>query len=203
VMLVSDHQSRGKFSLYEGAHVPAIARWPRGIEAGRTVSGLAANIDLAPTFVELAGGDPATPNFDGRSLLPLLRGREVAWRDALHLEIGYARAVVTPGWKYIALRFPEAVRAELTAGGHLESAGWNGRVWRQGNEIASRYGIADEFPHYTDADQLYDLERDPLERRNVAADAQHAGRLDEMRALLREGLAALPHTFGEFRPSAP
>ena len=55
VIFTSDHQSRGKFTTYEGSRVPFLARWPNGIPAGRTVEALAANIDVAPTLVELAG----------------------------------------------------------------------------------------------------------------------------------------------------
>jgi choline-sulfatase len=37
-------------------------------------------VDIAPTVVELAGGDPG-PGMDGRSLVPLLAGERAGWRE--------------------------------------------------------------------------------------------------------------------------
>ena len=71
----------GKRTPYEEAiRVPLLVRGP-GVPAGRVVEELALNVDLAPTFAELAG--VAAPDFvDGRSLVPLLRGdqRLAVWR---------------------------------------------------------------------------------------------------------------------------
>jgi len=70
----------GKRTPYEEAiRVPLLVRGP-GVPAGRTVEELALNLDLAPTFAELAG--VAVPGFvDGRSLVPLLEGQPTAWRQ--------------------------------------------------------------------------------------------------------------------------
>ena len=69
----------GKDTAYEeDIRVPLAIRGP-GIPKGRTVRGMALNIDLAPTFAAWAGIEP--PAFvDGRSLMPLLRrsGRSLA-----------------------------------------------------------------------------------------------------------------------------
>jgi N-acetylglucosamine-6-sulfatase len=67
----------GKTLLYEESiRVPLLIRGP-GIPAGVTVSDLAANVDLAPTILELAGAKARLPQ-DGRSLLRAIRhpGRE-------------------------------------------------------------------------------------------------------------------------------
>jgi N-acetylglucosamine-6-sulfatase len=82
----------GKTTAYEeDIHVPFIVRGP-GVPAGRTLRGyLAGNVDLAPTFAELAGAAP--PEFvDGRSLVPLWRGESpdpASWRQTYLVE-GYA-----------------------------------------------------------------------------------------------------------------
>lgn len=77
-----------KNSMYEeDIGVPFFVRGP-GVPAGRTVEHLAANIDLAPTFADLAGV-PAPDFVDGRSLVPLWQPdppAESAWRRALLLE---------------------------------------------------------------------------------------------------------------------
>ena len=71
----------GKRTPYEEAiRVPLLVRGP-GVPAGRVAEELALNVDLAPTFAELAGAE--VPAFvDGRSLVPLLSGGQpAAWRQ--------------------------------------------------------------------------------------------------------------------------
>ncbi|MEW6733432.1 MAG: sulfatase [Acidobacteriota bacterium] len=79
---------RGKTTLYEeDVHVPMIVRGP-DVRAGQLVEELAGNVDLAPTFAELA--NITTPSFvDGRSLLPLLKNGSnslAKWRESFLLE---------------------------------------------------------------------------------------------------------------------
>lgn len=63
----------GKVRFYEPSiRVPLLMRGP-GIEAGATRRSLVANIDLAPTILELAGAT-ALRTMDGRSLVPLFDG---------------------------------------------------------------------------------------------------------------------------------
>jgi arylsulfatase A-like enzyme len=68
----------GKFFLYEPAiHVPLIVRGGP-FEAGAEVSALTANVDLAPTILDLAGAQ-AGRTLDGRSLVPL--AETPTWSD--------------------------------------------------------------------------------------------------------------------------
>ncbi len=64
----------GKGSEFEGGmRVPGIFWWPEKIPAGRRSSEIASNMDLLPTFAELADVSlPADLVIDGRSLWPLL-----------------------------------------------------------------------------------------------------------------------------------
>ena len=65
-----------KGTVWEGGlRVPAIMRWPGKIPPGRVTSEIAANIDIYPTFAELAGAElPDDRVTDGRNLWPLLEG---------------------------------------------------------------------------------------------------------------------------------
>ncbi len=62
--------------------IPFLVRWPGSkVLPGSRDDHIVANIDVAPTLLSLAG--IAVPNaMQGRSLLPLLAGDEVHWRDA-------------------------------------------------------------------------------------------------------------------------
>jgi N-acetylglucosamine-6-sulfatase len=62
----------GKFLAYEPAtHLPLLIRGP-GIKPGSSTGELAANVDIAPTLLELAGAG-ADKSIDGRSLVPYMR----------------------------------------------------------------------------------------------------------------------------------
>lgn len=88
--IVSGHNAgmRGqKGSEYDGGHrVPFFLHWPAGgMDAGRDVEPLTANVDILPTLIELCGlkNEPGN-SFDGRSLAPLLRPGgegEATWPD--------------------------------------------------------------------------------------------------------------------------
>ena len=72
-----------RFMYEPGLRVPLLVRGP-GIWAGSTPAEFVANIDLAPTFLDLAG-QPIPPSMQGRSLVPLLKGEAPAdWRKSLY-----------------------------------------------------------------------------------------------------------------------
>lgn len=205
IVFISDHQSRAKNSGYEGARVPAFMRWPGKIKPETRIDALTCNNDIAATLLTAAGGAPPKDMMqDGHSLLPLLKGPVPAdWRDALLLEIGYSRAVVTADWKYIANRAPKSVldAMQKEAGTEIRkrpdaSVGWNGL--RRGH-----FGAEFDFPAYFALDQLYHLNTDLFERKNLVDDPAHAARLAQMRQHLARLLATLPHPAGEIGPKTP
>jgi arylsulfatase A-like enzyme len=72
-----------RFMYEPGLNVPLLARGP-GIKAGHTPEQFVANIDLAPTFLDLAGL-PIPESMQGRSLAPLLRGESPQdWRTSVY-----------------------------------------------------------------------------------------------------------------------
>jgi arylsulfatase A-like enzyme len=77
-----------KGSLHEGgSRVPFFLRWPARFKQGRLVKPIAAHIDVFPTLLELCGVPmPKTMQplpIDGRSLVPLLEGREAGWPERI------------------------------------------------------------------------------------------------------------------------
>ncbi|RJP19695.1 MAG: hypothetical protein C4520_12515 [Candidatus Abyssobacteria bacterium SURF_5] len=59
-------------------HVPLIIRGP-GIPPNRRIDSPASHVDLLPTFMEWIGAEPA-PDYQGKSLMPLIHGEEDADR---------------------------------------------------------------------------------------------------------------------------
>ena len=75
----------GKFLAYEPAtHMPFLIRGP-GVKPGSNTGELAANIDVAPTLLELAGAE-ADKSIDGRSLVPFLRDDDLRSRRPILFE---------------------------------------------------------------------------------------------------------------------
>jgi arylsulfatase A-like enzyme len=95
VILTADHgQTLGSHGglLDKGWHhfeeiqrIPMIVRMPAG--SGGVVRGEFVSLaDVYPTLLELAGAEAPDYRMHGRSLVPLLRGESVPWRDAVVTE---------------------------------------------------------------------------------------------------------------------
>jgi len=83
---LGEHRRGDKRLMYEESiRIPLLVRYPPLIKPGTTVEQMALNIDLAPTLLALAGL-PAPAAVQGRSLLPLLRGDRIEWRQAFLYE---------------------------------------------------------------------------------------------------------------------
>ena len=103
----------GKWLMHDvSIRVPLVfydPRLPRSRQ-GRVKEELALNIDLPVTILDLAGHQ-IPEAAQGRSLLPLLAGKEEAWREEIlcehlwdHEEIPRSECIRTQSWKYI--RYP-------------------------------------------------------------------------------------------------
>ncbi len=145
-----EHHWSGKNCAYEEcARVPLMAFDPRVPAGGKKVDAFVLNIDLAPTFADLAGVAP-TDKVDGRSLVPLFSGDKGWPRDEILLEcwglgsfgkVGKPdihAAIRTKQWKYVE-HYDDPERKKL----HKRKDG------------------DDEL-------ELYDLEKDKYETENLA-----------------------------------
>jgi N-acetylglucosamine-6-sulfatase len=74
----------------ESMRVPMVMHCPELFKAGTVVEQVVANLDIAPTFLEVAGLKTPT-NMDGTSFLPVAQGKNVPWRDALLYEYYWER----------------------------------------------------------------------------------------------------------------
>ena len=82
---LGDHGMFDKRFMYEESlRMPFLVRWPGQITPGTRSDAMALNVDFAPTFLDAAG--VAVPSdMQGRSLLPVLRGRPPGdWRTSMY-----------------------------------------------------------------------------------------------------------------------
>ncbi len=107
--LLGEHGLLGKELPYEeSARVPLIVSGP-GFPGGETSEQLVANIDLAPTIVDLASAEPEL-EFDGTSLLPFAEGEIDPERE---LVIEY----LVGSRRYEAIRSRDLLYARYAQGG--------------------------------------------------------------------------------------
>ena len=69
----------------ESVKVPFLIRCPEIFGGSKTMEPMIQNIDVAPTILAVAGIEKP-PHFQGQSILPLLQGKEVKWRDKIFYE---------------------------------------------------------------------------------------------------------------------
>ena len=190
VVFVSEQGSSlpygGKWSVYDnGIRAASIARWPGRIAAGTTSSALLSYVDIPATFLAAAGIDPAAVDsgcpdaagsraMDGRSFLEVLTGGQTAFRDvvfAQHTTVGIngyrepypMRAVRDARFKYIRnlAADNEYAISGIHQGQPIES-------WREDAKTDPALARRIEWLSHRPAEELYDLEADPLEARNLA-----------------------------------
>ncbi len=206
-VFVPDHGSwrHGKATLYDhGMRVPMLLQWKGVIEPGSRYDGLVANIDLAPTLMDVCGiQPPADYRMDGLSFKRVLFGDTRPIRDVLFAELGHARAVKTKEWKYIAVRYPEEIQRKIDRNATFN--GFKGEKLKvpylTRNSHLGHYAAA-RNPHYFERDQLYNLGSDPEELKNVQSDQPAA--LKRMKANLTRALRDFEdRPFGEFHKMDP
>jgi arylsulfatase A-like enzyme len=193
VVFAADHGLEpGKATCYEsGLRVPMIVRWPRGVKAGQTCERPASHVDLLPTLLEAVGVEAPQTALDGRSFLGDITD-SVPTTDAgpIYAEMGYFRAIKVGRHKYIAWRYTADQIRRMKDGEVDVAIDAIGRPRQGHSQIAMRY-----YPHYFDADQLYDIEADPHEQHNLIDDPAHRSTLERLRPLLVERLATFRHPY--------
>ena len=158
IIYVSDNGSnteRSKYTLYEpGVHIPMIITWPGHIKAGTETDALVDFTDVMPTLMELVGGTP-TPEMNGKSLVPLLKGCDVKIHQDLYLSF------TCLGVNEILEPYP--IRAVVNDRYKL--------IHYLNHEIEPPRGSGvGKVPEW----QLFDLKNDPGEAENLYENAEYA-----------------------------
>jgi arylsulfatase A-like enzyme len=91
-----------KFSLYEGGiRMPSLMCWPVRIPAGQVIHEPGAAMDIFPTFLRAAGGDPAEYELDGLDVLPMVTEKAATPHEQIFWEMGKQTAVRRGDWKLV------------------------------------------------------------------------------------------------------
>ena len=162
-----------RFAYEEGIRSPFLVRYPKKVKAGTRLRDLVICQDIAPTFIELAGGKPG-PQIQGRSLLPLFAAatttkatttagaqrakRPAAWRKSFLIEYWAENAMP---W-LVGMTY-KAVRTDRYKLIHWVNRGNDGEL-----------------------DELYDLQLDPFELKNLIHSKAHGLVRERLRRNLRK-----------------
>ena len=158
------HHLFGKETMFEeAARVPWLIRLP-GQTHAKTISQPVSHIDFVPTLLDLLG-QPAHSQCAGKSLLPLVRG-ETATPENVFIEWAPNRTKIKKGTKLARRRMIKRAVEESTRA-IVSPDGW-------------KLCLRDK-----DLNELYNLQADPLETRNLYADEQYASVISSLRDEIR------------------
>ena len=172
VIFTTDHGAsfmHSKATLYDGGtKVALLMRYPENLPAGHRVQSLTSHVDVLPTILELIG--MPTPNdVQGKGIHHLDREAEGIHREYVFAEKNYtnyydpARMIRNTRYKYIRKGLRTCIFDFIIPELELcpSSFRWNDKV-------------RNFYPSQRCYEELYDLESEPGEMRNVIDDPQYA-----------------------------
>jgi uncharacterized sulfatase len=213
IFLVTSEQGAqfpgGKWTCYDyGLRTALIFRWPGKVKAGSRSRAMVQYVDVLPTLVEAAGGDPAKIDtglagapgggrgFDGRSFLGVLLGKTDVHNKyvfGVHTTQGIIagnpypiRSIRDGKYKYIMNLMPEATFQNTVT--EQDGQGY-WAAWKRDAATDPRAGALVQKYQKRPAEEFYDVEKDPLEQKNLAADPSRRARMDAMKRELLAWMA--------------
>ncbi len=157
---LGEHGFYNKMWMYEeGFHIPLIVRMPGG-RSGTVNEDMVSMLDLAPTVLDLAGGNVPT-DIQGGSVKPLLAGTSTVWRDAFY-------------YHYYGVA------------GRPDSRNWIGYHEIMG--VRTKTAKLVYYPDWKDGPfwEFFDLAQDPHEMANLYHDPQRQEEVRACKGKLRE-----------------
>lgn len=189
VVVSSDHGPlfRGKQFLYDGGvHIPLLIRFPDGRSAGAVDGRFVSGIDIAPTLLGFAGIRPPAGAMQGQDIFgPASTPRPHVFiaRDRMDTSIDRMRGVRTKQFKYIRNYMPATPYMQ-----HNEYKEQNYPTWNLVKDWAKQGKLTKEQSLFASAEkpieELFDVQADPDEVRNLAADPKHRETLKHLRSLV-------------------
>jgi N-acetylglucosamine-6-sulfatase len=169
-----EHRRDDKRLAYEESiRVPFAVRFPAKLKPDTRIPGMVANIDIAPTLLELAGAHiPET--MQGESFVAVMEGKSDGRSEPFFYEyfqekyapgIPTMLAIRTPEWKFITYPYESAEAGNF--------------------------------------DELYHLRRDPHETRNLIHSPEAAAQLEKMQQLLEHAKEHYDYTEPPYKYESP
>lgn len=187
VLFLSDNGRpfpRDKCTLYDsGVKTPWIIWWPSKVKAGSVTESLVSTVDVAPTFLELAGIRGAPSTLQGKSFAPILNDPKARVRDYVFAERhwhdfeAYGRSARDGRYKYIRNYYfdlPLTPPADALRSPTFRAM----QKLREEGMLAG--GKSACFVQPRPYEELYDTRSDPHEMHNLIEDPR---RLTELRRL--------------------
>ncbi len=190
VVFAGDHGppfDRGKTTVYEGGlRVPFLVRWP-GVSRPARSKAMVSTVDILPTILDATGAIPAV-EMQGMSLRPVLEDPKAPWREYLVGEFHMhgppwfpRRAIRDNRYKLIHNLLAETGSPRTGIDGDLGYV--TSREERyDGTPVRRAFDILANPPEF----ELYDLEEDPWEFRNLADEQEHAATLERLQTALED-----------------
>jgi N-sulfoglucosamine sulfohydrolase len=196
ILFISDNGRpfpRDKTTLYDGGiRTPWIVRWPGQVKPGASSAALVSAVDIAPTFLQLAGVPPddlASLAAEGLSFVDVLRDptlphREYAFaEDHWHDYEDHARCVMTQRYKLIRNDYPDLPSTPSADAGR-------GLSWQNMLKLQKQGRLP---PHQQSCFltpragwELFDLQRDPGELQNRIDDSAYQSVKDRLLGALQQ-----------------
>ncbi|MBZ4191953.1 sulfatase [Niabella sp. 3A5MI-3] len=200
VLFLSDQGAQfpaAKWTVYDqGLRVPLIVRWPGKTRPGAVSDALVSLADLTPTLVDLSGG-PEIKGLDGISFKEVLLGKKQTHHRYIFAETSVephywynytpARSVITAeGWHYIKNYHP-GVRF-ITHIDKVERNEFYFDSWvaQAATDTTTKF-LLNRYS-YRPPEELFDLNSDRTEFKNLAGVPDFRGRLEALQSLLDKEL---------------
>jgi arylsulfatase A-like enzyme len=184
IIFLSDHGTHhgerhfvGKWRPYEESlRIPFIIYDPRkNAQKGAVSDEMVLNIDVAPTLLDLAGIE-VPEIMDGKSMKPLIQGKQTDWRDHFFFE-HYCSPCMVPSYiaRNVGVRFRDAKYLQ-----------WIDVNAVPGNTI----------------EEYYDLSKDSMEAENLINEGNYSSNVQHARETFENWRRENPSTF-QFDPFGP
>lgn len=194
----------GKWTCYDlGLRTAFIVRWPGKVKPGTSTDAMIQYVDVVPTLVEIAGGNPqkidtgrgGAPGggngFDGTSFRNVLIGKKQTHNEfvfGVHTTKGIIsgkpypiRSIRGTRYKYIRNLTPDATFQNIVTENDRQGF-W--KAWRRDAKDNPHVAALVKRYQHRPAEEFYDVVADPLEMHNLAGDPKYRATMDRMKAKL-------------------
>ena len=192
VLFISDNGRpfpRDKTSIYDsGIKTPFIAHWPARVAGGQVNHNLVSAVDIAPTFLSVAGAE-LHAKLPGKSFVPLLEDPEASIREFVFAEQNWhdyeahGRAARDQRFKYIRNAYTDLPLTPSADG--VRSPTFQSMIkLHAAGKLSPAQSVY--FIQPRPAEELYDCDADPHEIRNLIGDPKYGKVLARLRGALDE-----------------